>query len=117
MVYLNMTAVKAQEVVATSFVKEDINQDGVVNTADVVAIYNYIASGELSGIGGDVADVNQDGTVNAADIAALYNKIASPTLAYENLIVCNEGNWQSDNGQLSFYNGATGEVTNVPSTA
>lgn len=112
MVYLNMTAVKAQEVVATSFVKEDINQDGVVNTADVVAIYNNIASGELSGIGGDVADVNQDGTVNAADIAALYNKIASPTLAYENLIVCNEGNWQSDNGQLSFYNGATGEVTN-----
>ena len=42
----------------------------------------------------------------------MYNKIASPTLAYENLIVCNEGNWQSDNGQLSFYSGATGEVTN-----
>ena len=31
-----------------------------------------------------------------------------PTLLGENLIVCNEGNWQSDNGQLSFYDGTTG---------
>lgn len=30
----------------------------------------------------------------------------------ENLIVCNEGNWQSDNGQLSYYDGATGTLTN-----
>lgn len=30
----------------------------------------------------------------------------------ENLIICNEGNWQSDNGQLSFYNAADGTLTN-----
>ena len=30
----------------------------------------------------------------------------------ENLIICNEGNWQSDNGQLSFYEGKTGTLTN-----
>lgn len=30
----------------------------------------------------------------------------------ESLIVCNEGNWQSDNGQLSFYDGKTGTLTN-----
>ena len=30
----------------------------------------------------------------------------------EDLIVCNEGNWQSDNGQLSYYDGKTGTLTN-----
>lgn len=35
-----------------------------------------------------------------------------PTQLAEHLIICNEGNWQSDNGQLSFYNGATGTLTN-----
>lgn len=30
----------------------------------------------------------------------------------ENLIICNEGNWQQDNGQLSYLSAATGEVTN-----
>lgn len=30
----------------------------------------------------------------------------------ENLIVCNEGNWQSDNGQLSYYDATTGMLTN-----
>lgn len=35
-----------------------------------------------------------------------------PTILGENLIVCNEGNWQSDNGQLSFYDGTTGVMTN-----
>ena len=35
-----------------------------------------------------------------------------PTQLTEHLIICNEGNWQSDNGQLSFYNGATGTLTN-----
>ncbi len=33
-------------------------------------------------------------------------------LVSENLIICNEGNWQSDNGQLSFYEGRTGTLTN-----
>lgn len=33
-------------------------------------------------------------------------------LVGENLIICNEGNWQSDNGQLSFYEGKTGVLTN-----
>lgn len=28
------------------------------------------------------------------------------------LIICNEGNWQSDNGQLSLYDGRTNTVTN-----
>lgn len=38
--------------------------------------------------------------------------IIDPVLLGENLIICNEGNWQSDNGQLSYYDGATGQFTN-----
>ena len=30
----------------------------------------------------------------------------------ESLIICNEGNWQSDNGQLSYYDGTTATLTN-----
>lgn len=41
---------------------------------------------------------------------------ASPLLGKpggsESLIICNEGNWQSDNGQLSYYEGKTGLLTN-----
>lgn len=35
-----------------------------------------------------------------------------PVLTGENLIVCNEGNWQSDNGQLSYFDSRTGTLTN-----
>ncbi len=35
-----------------------------------------------------------------------------PEVDYDRLIVCNEGNWQSDNGQLSYYDGAIGTLTN-----
>ena len=38
--------------------------------------------------------------------------VIDPVLTGEDLIVCNEGNWQSDNGQLSYYNSATGVLTN-----
>ena len=46
---------------------------------------------------------------NGADDSQPVNP---PTLIGENLIVCNEGNWQSDNGQLSFYDGTAGVLTN-----
>lgn len=36
----------------------------------------------------------------------------APVHVAENLIICNEGNWQSDNGQLSYYDSATGTVVN-----
>lgn len=55
----------------------DVNHDGVVNSADVVGIYNYINVGEESGITLDDADLNGDGVVNSSDVTALYNLIAS----------------------------------------
>lgn len=53
----------------------DVNDDGQVNSADVVSIYNYIIDGEQSGISTSKADVNQDGSINAADVVAIYNYI------------------------------------------
>lgn len=58
-----------------SVTKGDVNGDGVINAADVVSIYNYIISGEESGISAAQADVNNDQTVNAADVVSVYNII------------------------------------------
>ena len=52
----------------------DVNQDGVVNVSDVVAIVNYIISDdELNDIVG--ADLNQDGIVNVSDVISIVNQI------------------------------------------
>lgn len=53
----------------------DVNQDGIINSADVVAIYNYIIYGADSDIEKDDADVNADTLVNSADVTWLYNII------------------------------------------
>ena len=50
----------------------DVNLDGSINTADVVAVYNYIISGDESGVERERADVNNDGFVNTADVTAIY---------------------------------------------
>lgn len=54
----------------------DVNKDGMVNSSDIVAVYNYIQN--LAG-GENVAgfDVNRDGLVNSSDIVAIYNNIMS----------------------------------------
>ena len=51
----------------------DVNEDGVVNAADVTAIYNSILNGDVTYRG--YSDVNGDGVVNAADVTTIYNKI------------------------------------------
>lgn len=53
----------------------DVNTDGIVNSTDVVALYNIIGKG-----GGDAeqklrADVNGDGTINSTDVVTVYNYI------------------------------------------
>lgn len=35
-----------------------------------------------------------------------------PAVGYDRIIVCNEGSWQSDNGQLSYYDGKSRTLTN-----
>ena len=67
----------AQDVTYTAkYVKVgDVNLDGLVNTADVVAIYGYIINGDESGIERNIADVNADNNVNTADVTSVYHII------------------------------------------
>ena len=53
----------------------DVNGDGVVNSADVVSVYNYIANGALSFQNIVDVDLNGDGNVNASDVVIIYNCI------------------------------------------
>lgn len=60
---------------ATTNLVGDVNHDGEVNSADVVAVYNYIISGANSGVLLEDADINASGEVNSADVVALYDII------------------------------------------
>jgi hypothetical protein len=54
-------------------IKGDVNQDGAVDIADVVAVYNIMAGNNPNGLNGDV---NQDGATDIADVVAIYNIMA-----------------------------------------
>ena len=53
----------------------DVNGDGKVNTADVVAVYTFIEKGSESGFVRETCDVNKDDAVNTADVVAIYTAI------------------------------------------
>ena len=55
--------------------KQDLNNDGDVNTADVTAVYSFITDGSASGFDGEAADINNDGDVNTTDVVTIYNYI------------------------------------------
>ena len=56
-------------------VKGDLNGDGVIDSTDVMALFNAINSGD--DLDATVADVNGDGVIDARDVMALYNIIKS----------------------------------------
>lgn len=56
-------------------VKGDINGDGVIDSTDVMALFNAINSGD--DLDATVADVSGDGVIDARDVMALYNIIKS----------------------------------------
>lgn len=67
----------ATSVVQIVKVPADINNDGQVNSADAIAIYNYINNSANSpNTLGDV-DLNRDNIANSADVILIYNHIAS----------------------------------------
>jgi hypothetical protein len=50
----------------------DVNQDGVINTQDVVRLIQHLIGAKpLAGSGLQEADVNQDGQVNSLDLSRL----------------------------------------------
>ena len=54
----------------------DVNDDGVVNVVDIVALINTILSNdELSEEVTEIFDANQDGTVNVIDVVLAVNQI------------------------------------------
>jgi hypothetical protein len=60
----------------TSGIRGDANNDGVINVADVTALYNFLAgNGSLAGDG----DANNDSVVDEADGAALVDHIVNGT--------------------------------------
>lgn len=59
-------------IVGSLVLKGDVNDDGVVDISDVVAIINVIASGKQS----ENADVNNDEVVDISDIVAVINIMA-----------------------------------------
>ena len=53
----------------------DVNGDGVIDVADVVALRRYLAGGYNIVIDEKAADVNQDGQITIADVIALRRMI------------------------------------------
>lgn len=55
--------------------KGDVNGDGLVNSSDVLRLYEYMA-GQTEGVSFSAADVNEDGFVNSSDVLRVYEIMA-----------------------------------------
>ena len=55
----------------------DVNEDGLVNIADVTALIDYLLSGNPDDINLDNADCDQDENVNIADVTVLIDYLLS----------------------------------------
>ena len=56
------------------YILGDVNDDGVVNIADVTALINALLN-DFDGINLKGADVNEDGSINIADVTTLINML------------------------------------------
>ena len=95
----------------------DVNEDDVVNAADVVAIYNYITDGDDSGISKALADVNGDETVSAADVVAIYSIISgegAKSKGFVEATIVEDGD--NNVARLSAAIGNSDDLTAVPVT-
>lgn len=61
-----VTAVKGAD-----HVYGDVNCDGVVTSADITALYNYLLNGDETFIA--TSDVNGDGSITSTDVTEIYN--------------------------------------------
>ena len=71
--FIGEVVVKASSYQEAS-VPEDVNNDGVVDSQDVLMVYEYIQNGALPlGGDGEGLDVNRDGYVDTQDVLAIYD--------------------------------------------
>ena len=56
-----------------SFLRGDVNGDGLVNITDVTLLINYVMNEDASLINIDAADCSQDGQINLTDVTVLIN--------------------------------------------
>jgi hypothetical protein len=57
----------------TSFVRGDVNRDGVINISDVVYLINYLYVGGPPPTPREAGDANADGVINVTDVVYLIN--------------------------------------------
>ncbi|MGN1213861.1 MAG: dockerin type I repeat-containing protein, partial [Bacteroidaceae bacterium] len=57
------------------FSRGDVDCNGKINSADIIAVFNFIIDPSITNIDKKRADANGDGTVNTADITTIYNII------------------------------------------
>lgn len=60
-------------VVVQSFIRGDVNADGIINSSDVVYLINYLFIGGPEPIPFESGDANSDGIINSADVVYLIN--------------------------------------------
>lgn len=68
-----------EDYVAEQVLQGDVNEDNVVDIADVVFLYNFMA-GKNADVSLRQADVNGDGAVDIADIVKIYNLMAGESV-------------------------------------
>ena len=73
--YATAAAKLAERIKAGEFKKGDVNGDGLVNSSDVLRLYEYMA-GQTEGVSFSAADVNEDGFVNSSDVLRVYEIMA-----------------------------------------
>ena len=61
------------------FIRGDVNDDGIVNISDAIALINGLLNDNYSDINMDAADVNEDGAVNISDAVTLINYLLNDT--------------------------------------
>lgn len=67
---------KPHKLSLVKFTLGDVNDDGKINAADIVAVKQIMAETASGNIIVDAADVNSDAKVNSADIVAIKKKMA-----------------------------------------
>ena len=61
----------------TAYQRGDVNQDNMVNIADVTALIDYLLSSNSDNVNTDNADCNEDGNINIADVTSLIDFLLS----------------------------------------